>query len=1413
MRQTAFRPIRFFVLMFFMCNFIHISNANSATINAASCSQVDVQTAINSASDGDIVIVPAGNCIWTSTVFIPDTKGIILQGAGIDQTTIIDATGASDVLSITSAEGKPFRVTGFTFDGNGTSKSGILGAIKVTGDCRNFRIDHIEFEDMVIRSIVTSAKGDEQYGVIDHCTFDYPYSTSSQGIALFGAKPQDRTPWKRPLTLGTYKAIYIEDCTFTWATPPDSALDAYGGARYVFRYNKVTGTHVSHHGCDSGDYRSTHSFEIYENTFNENGAGSYRALFFRGGTGVVYNNTFTGNYSGFNVANYRSCDSYGVWGKCDGKNPLDGNEDETGYPCLDQIGRTTNQALSPLYEWNNTINRNDLNITVSTSCPELADHIQEYRDYYNDTQKPGYTPYEYPHPLQSQSTNTYYVDNSGSPACSDSSSYGSESQPWCTISYALTQMSGGDDLYVKAGTYNETTFTISSSLSGSASDRTVIQVYPSDTVTIQGAGVNTGRLKIDGANYVTFDGFKVTNMNQGIFVEGGAHDVIIQECEVYYIGQEAIHVKENSYDIVLQGNTIYDTHQYDWNGEGFYIGTGSAGPLDNTNNVTIYNNIIYNVRDEAIELKSGTHDCTVDGNTIYNSGVDLGSTSGNIEVMPHSGGAQSWGLNPSHVIKNNIIHDNSGGSGIRAGTGCTVYNNVLYDIINYGIYVDNQSGDSYTRKIYHNTIDISSSNAIYISTGKTDIKNNIGSLMENNMATNDTYFFSTQEGSEDYHLVSGSTPIDAGIDLTGTVAVDLDGNSRPTGSAVDLGAYEYSLDTTDTTPPVRSGGSPTGTLASGTTSTTLSLTTNENATCRYSTTAGVSYSSMTDTFSTTGETSHSTTVSGLSNGDFYSYYVRCEDDSGNANTSDYGISFSVAVSDVVSYKWVQAESENITSPLETALDPDASAGTYMWKSSGSGDSATPDGAAEYTIDIPTTGDYVIWGRVIAPDGGCNSFFTSIDAGEDFVWGVQIGSVWTWDSVNGNAQDPLVFNLVAGTHTLRISGREDGTKLDRLLITNDMDFVPSEEDPDNVPPPDVSNFTDSAGDVSINLTWTNPTDFDFAGTMIRYSTESYPLTRNDGIAVPNDNDGKFFKPIDNFLHSGLQNHTRYYYSSFACDEVPNYSEAAHASATPTPTPDAIAPTVTITQPTSEGSYSTSQSTLTVGGSASDNIGVTSVTWINSRGGSGTASGTSNWTISNVSLQEGDNVITVTAHDAAGNSGVNTLTVTYTLPDMPLSYNWFQAESENITSPLETVSDPDASAGAYIWKPSRSGDTTAPDGVAEYTIDIPTTGDYVIWGRVIAPDGGCNSFFTSIDGGEHVAWHIPIGSVWIWVSVNGNEQDPLILNLAAGIHTLRISGREDGTKLDRLLITNDMDFVPSEENPDNVPPADVRNLRIE
>jgi Bacterial Ig domain len=94
----------------------------------------------------------------------------------------------------------------------------------------------------------------------------------------------------------------------------------------------------------------------------------------------------------------------------------------------------------------------------------------------------------------------------------------------------------------------------------------------------------------------------------------------------------------------------------------------------------------------------------------------------------------------------------------------------------------------------------------------------------------------------------------------------------------------------------------------------------------------------------------------------------------------------------------------------------------------------------------------------------------------------------------------------------------------------------------------------------------------------------------------------------------------------------------------PAPDTIAPSLAITSPTSSSTFVATGASLALGGTASDNVGVTQVTWANSRGGSGTAAGTTNWSVGGVTLQVGTNVITVIARDATGNSGTATLTVT-------------------------------------------------------------------------------------------------------------------------------------------------------------------------
>src|SRR5207253_3097978 len=160
---------------------------------------------------------------------------------------------------------------------------------------------------------------------------------------------------------------------------------------------------------------------------------------------------------------------------------------------------------------------------------------------------------------------------------------------------------------------------------------------------------------------------------------------------------------------------------------------------------------------------------------------------------------------------------------------------------------------------------------------------------------------------------------------------------------------------------------------------------------------------------------------------------------------------------------------------------------------------------------------------------------------------------------------------------------------------------------------------------------------------------------------------------------------------------------------TVTYDNSAPTVAITTPSGTGTYSTGSSPLTIGGTAADNIGVTQVTWANDRGGTGTASGTTNWTASGINLQPGTNVVTVTAKDAAGNPGTSTLTVTYdtSAPTVSITAPAGGATVSGSVTVTANASDNIAVAGVQFLvdgAPLGTEDTTAP-----YSVTWNTAGE--------------------------------------------------------------------------------------------------------
>jgi hypothetical protein len=96
---------------------------------------------------------------------------------------------------------------------------------------------------------------------------------------------------------------------------------------------------------------------------------------------------------------------------------------------------------------------------------------------------------------------------------------------------------------------------------------------------------------------------------------------------------------------------------------------------------------------------------------------------------------------------------------------------------------------------------------------------------------------------------------------------------------------------------------------------------------------------------------------------------------------------------------------------------------------------------------------------------------------------------------------------------------------------------------------VTNFAASAENSRIVLSWRNPNDLHFTGTVVRVKTSGYPATPDDGALVVD----KFDTPGSNgaFTHTNLTNWITYYYAAFAHDAGPNYSTVAQTAATPRP----------------------------------------------------------------------------------------------------------------------------------------------------------------------------------------------------------------------------------------------------------------------
>ncbi len=127
--------------------------------------------------------------------------------------------------------------------------------------------------------------------------------------------------------------------------------------------------------------------------------------------------------------------------------------------------------------------------------------------------------------------------------------------------------------------------------------------------------------------------------------------------------------------------------------------------------------------------------------------------------------------------------------------------------------------------------------------------------------------------------------------------------------------------------------------------------------------------------------------------------------------------------------------------------------------------------------------------------------------------------------------------------------------------------------------------------------------------------------------------------------GLDENETYYFVIRAYND---YGESTDSNYIKFDTPlliDSIPPEINITSQAIGYISETEESTLSLLGISSDNVGVTLVTWASSIGESGTAAGINNWSISDIPLAEGENIISVQAEDNAGNESMQTVLINH------------------------------------------------------------------------------------------------------------------------------------------------------------------------
>ncbi|MFQ6049303.1 MAG: dockerin type I domain-containing protein, partial [Phycisphaerae bacterium] len=142
---------------------------------------------------------------------------------------------------------------------------------------------------------------------------------------------------------------------------------------------------------------------------------------------------------------------------------------------------------------------------------------------------------------------------------------------------------------------------------------------------------------------------------------------------------------------------------------------------------------------------------------------------------------------------------------------------------------------------------------------------------------------------------------------------------------------------------------------------------------------------------------------------------------------------------------------------------------------------------------------------------------------------------------------------------------------------------------------------------------------------------------------------------------------------------------------------------------------------------------------------------------------------------------------------------QSDNGAVGDYMESLPDDGTNVNSQI-------ETTSP--LLGFTVQFTQTGTYYLWLRGWGPDGAGDSVHYGLDG-TSISYDFDSAAViervgaFAWRSNTGDGGRPTIQIASAGLHQIDIWMREDGSRIDRILLTTDANYTPTGTGPAESP----------